>query len=113
MWYLLADTLSTTLPFVGSGLACERVFRLTHVQDGTNDSSETGILGAFRQGGHLAVGFDADTTGDFGDPIWKRIVANGGKAEAGLYLERIALSDGLRHKIDGTVQENAGELMLG
>lgn len=86
--------------------------RVADSEDGQNTSNWAGTSSFLNLVGYLGIGFDADPTGDFGDPLWKRVVAQGGAPEAGIYLER-AISEG------GTVvggwpsQENAGELMLG
>ena len=68
------------------------------------------------QSGQISLGFDDDTNGDMGDPIWKRIVAQGGSPQAGVYFERsyLAFDDIMNPiKTGPTHQDNAGELMLG
>ena len=62
-----------------------------------------------RQSGILSIGFDA---GNGGDPIWKRVVDQGGEPQAGIYFERTYF-DGFRWSGGPLLQENAGEMMLG
>ena len=83
------------------------------LSDGINATEDAAIFDAVHNSGNLAIGFDADLNGDFGDPLWKRIVAQGGKAEAGIYLQRTAAVDELWGAPRNTRQDIAGELMLG
>lgn len=76
------------------------------------------MRGAKNQSGILSLGFDAEAgPGDpFGDPLWKRVVAQGGAPQAGIYFERATHEyEDIKSpfNLDTTHQDNSGELMLG